>query len=267
MLSYTNTTKELFESGIDTAIISAGATEQFGPYLPMHLDTLIAERYAEEYGKTLNAYVLPTIPFNTSEEHANFKGTITISPTLVATMLEEIITGLMRQGFKKFVICSGHGGSYWEGAFIKHMNYKYPEIIVIHPHHNHDAWLVAVQAAGLEGIDEMHGGLLSVCTAMWLCPDHVKIESMGSNIPSENKKYADFMGWDKLTSDGCWGSFQPGMYTNEELAHKGKVFWSTLMKRKAEGLKELLNEAYMRKTCNRGNHNIHNVFSKMEEEN
>nr|WP_254450424.1 creatininase family protein [Cohnella herbarum] len=51
MLNYTNTTKELSESGIDTAIISVGATEQFGPYLPMHLDTVIAELYAEEYGK------------------------------------------------------------------------------------------------------------------------------------------------------------------------------------------------------------------------
>lgn len=28
MLNYTNTTKELTESGIDTAIISVGATEQ-----------------------------------------------------------------------------------------------------------------------------------------------------------------------------------------------------------------------------------------------
>jgi len=249
MLNYTNTTKELSESGIDTAIISIGATEQFGPYLPMHLDNLIAERYAEEYGRALNAYVLPTLPFNTSEEHANFKGTITISPNLINTIIEEIITSLMRQGFKKFVLCSGHGGSYWEGAFIKFINYKYSEIIVIHPHHNQDAWFAAIQAAELEGLDEMHGGLLSVCTAMWLCPDKVKLESMGSSIPSENKKYADFMGWDKLTLDGCWGSFQPDLYTTEELAHKGKTFWNTFMKRKTEGLKELLEDAYNRKIC------------------
>ncbi|WP_265333453.1 creatininase family protein [Paenibacillus guangzhouensis] len=82
MLNYTNTTKELSESGIDTVVISIGATEQFGPYLPMHLDNLIAERYAEEYGRALNAHVLPTLPFNTSEEHANFRGTVTISPNV-----------------------------------------------------------------------------------------------------------------------------------------------------------------------------------------
>lgn len=49
MLSYKNSTKELLESGTDTAILSVGATEQIGPYLPMHLDTLIVELYAEAY--------------------------------------------------------------------------------------------------------------------------------------------------------------------------------------------------------------------------
>lgn len=249
-----NTTKELSDSGTDTAVISVGATEQFGPFLPMHLDTLIADKYAETYGRALNAYVLPTLPFNTSEEHAHYKGTITVSPNVLTAMLEEIVVGLMRQGFRKFVLCTGHGGSYWDGAFIKQINYKYPEIIVIHPHQNRDAWEMAIRAAGFEGLDEMHGGLLSVCTAMWLCPDQVKLESMGSLIPAENKKFADFMGWDKLTLDGCWGSFEPGMYTKEELAYKGETFWMTFMNRKAEGLKEFLDIAYRRKKGVKTNH-------------
>lgn len=41
MLSYKNTTMEISISGIDTAVLSVGATEQCGPYLPMHLDTLM----------------------------------------------------------------------------------------------------------------------------------------------------------------------------------------------------------------------------------
>jgi creatinine amidohydrolase len=111
LLSFKNTTMELSESGIDTAILSVGATEQFGPYLPMHLDTLIAELYATAYGRELDAYVLPTIPFNTSEEHAKFKGTVTVSPDILTAMLENIICNLTRQGFRKFLVCTGHGGS------------------------------------------------------------------------------------------------------------------------------------------------------------
>ncbi|MCP3776440.1 creatininase family protein [Paenibacillus sp. MZ04-78.2] len=104
MLSFKNTTMEVSMSGIDTAVLSVGATEQFGPYLPMHLDTLIAELYADAYGRELNAYVLPTIPFNTSEEHANFKGTVTVSPNILTALLEEIICNLIRQGFRKFLV-------------------------------------------------------------------------------------------------------------------------------------------------------------------
>lgn len=80
----------------------------------MHLDTLIAEISAKAFGEALHAYVLPTIPFNTSEEHANCKGTITVSPNVLTAMLEEIIVNLTRQGFKKFVLCNGHGGAFWE---------------------------------------------------------------------------------------------------------------------------------------------------------
>ncbi len=249
MLSYKNTTKELLESGIDTAVLSVGATEQFGPYLPMHLDTLIAELYADAYGRELDAYVLPSIPFNTSEEHAHFKGTVTISPNVLTAMLEEVICNLIRQGFKKFLVCTGHGGSYWEGAFVKHINYKYPEIILITANHNnHLAWEEAVKAAGLQGLNEMHGGLLSVCTAMWLCPELVKIHEMGSDIPSENRLYADYVGWDKLTQDGCWGKFEEGIYSHEELAEKGKLFWNTFIRKRIEGLKQILEEGYRIKT-------------------
>ncbi|WHY22089.1 creatininase family protein [Paenibacillus sp. G2S3] len=249
MLSFKNTTLELSNSGMDTVVLSVGATEQFGPNLPMHLDTLIAELYADAYGRELNAYVLPTLPFNTSEEHANFKGTVTVSPNILTSMLEEIICNLIRQGFKKFLVCTGHGGSYWEGAFVKHINYKYPQIILITANHNnHNAWDEAVEAVGLENLNEMHGGLLSVCTGMWLCPELVKINSMGSDIPTENRMYADYFGWEKLTQDGCWGKFEEGNYTNEELAEKGRVFWNTFIQKRTQGLKEILEEGYRRKT-------------------
>lgn len=246
MLSYKNSTKEIKDSGTETAIISLGATEQFGPYLPMHLDTLIAEVYANSFGEALQAYVLPTIPFNTSEEHANCIGTVTVSPNILTAMIEEIITNLHRQGFKKFVICNGHGGAYWESAFVKYINFKYPELLVITTH-RHLAWEEALKEAGIEGLNETHGGLLSVCTAMWLCPELVKLESMGSDVPTENNKFADYIFWDKLTADGCWGKFEKDHYNPEELANIGEKFWTTYISKRSEKLNSVMEEAYRRK--------------------
>ncbi|WP_211746224.1 hypothetical protein [Paenibacillus sp. Marseille-Q4541] len=59
--------------------------------------------------------------------------------------------------------------------------------------------------------------------------------------------YADYLGWDKLTKDGCSGKFVEGRYANEELAEKGKVFWNTYIDNSTKGLKEILEEAYRRK--------------------
>ena len=246
MLSYKNSTREIIDSGTNTAIISVGATEQFGPYLPMHLDTLIAEKYAEAYGEVLHAYVLPTLPFSTSEEHAKCKGTVTVSPNVLTTMLEEIVVNLKRQGFKKFVLCNGNGGAYWEAAFVKHMNYKYEDIILITTH-RHFAWEEALTEAGLEGLNELHGGLLSVCTAMWLCPELVQLESMGSSVPVENQKFADYISWDKLTKDGCWGEFDKNLYTPEQLSEIGEKFWTSFIAKRGENLKSTLDQAYQLK--------------------
>ncbi|MDP5275487.1 creatininase family protein [Chengkuizengella axinellae] len=247
MMDFTNTTKELNDSKIDTVSISIGSIEQFGPYLPMHIDCIIAELYANEFGKTLDAYVLPVFPFNTSEEHANYKGTVTISPNTLTTMLEEIIVNLSKQKFTKFVLSTGHGGAYWYKQFIKHMNYTYPEIIVISPMHNDSAWGEAIKASGFEGRNELHGGLLGVCTAMWLCPEEVKLEKMGKEVPYEMNKFADVMGWDKLTKDGNWGEFDPKQFEKEELAEKGETLWMTFIQKNCEGLKEYLEEAYKKK--------------------
>ena len=152
MLSYANSTKQLADSGIDTAVISVGSTEQCGPCLPLHVDTLVAEYFARAFGERLNAYVLPTLPFNTAEEHASFAGTVTLRPTTVMVVLEEIVAGLRGQGFRKQALTCGHGGSYWLTAFIKHINRQFADIVVVNAHQGGaDVWEEARRHAGLAG--------------------------------------------------------------------------------------------------------------------
>jgi creatinine amidohydrolase len=131
VFSVYNSTKELSEAGIDTAIVSVGATEQCGPHLPLHVDTLVAEYYARAWGEVLNAYVLPTMPFNTSEEHASFRGTVSLRPKTLMQVLEEVVAGLRGQGFRKQVLTAGHGGSLWLGAFLKYVNRLFGDIVVV----------------------------------------------------------------------------------------------------------------------------------------
>jgi creatinine amidohydrolase len=134
VFSVNNSTKELADAGVDTAILSVGATEQCGPHLPLNIDTLVAGYYARGWGEVLDAYVLPTVPFNTSEEHAAFKGTVSLGPSTMMLMLEEVVEGLRAQGFRRQVLTVGHGGALWVGAFIKHVHRRFGDTVVVDAH-------------------------------------------------------------------------------------------------------------------------------------
>ena len=208
MLSFTNSTKQLADSGIDTAVISVGSTEQCGPCLPLHIDTLVAEYFARAFGERLGAYVLPTLPFNTAEEHSSFIGSVTLRPTTVMLVLEEIVAGLRAQGFRKQVLTCGHGGSYWLAAFIKHINRQFADIVVVNAHQGGaGVWEEARRHAGLAGRGEVHGGAESRALALYLAPECVLPGAFGSAIPEDEQAYMDYMTWEKIAPDGSWGAY------------------------------------------------------------
>lgn len=208
MLSFQNSTKQLTDAGVDTAVISVGSTEQCGPCLPLHIDTLVAEYFARAFGERLNAYVLPTLPFNTAEEHASFKGTVTLRPNTVMLILEEIVGGLRAQGFRKQVLTCGHGGSYWLAAFIKQINRQFADIVVVNAHHGGArVWEEARAHAGLAGRGEVHGGAESRALALYLAPDCVLPGAFGRAIPEDEQAYMDYMTWEKIAPDGSWGNY------------------------------------------------------------
>lgn len=159
----------------------------------------------------LGSYVLPTLPFNTAEEHAAFRGTVTLRPTTVMLLMEEIVASLREQGFRKQVLTVGHGGSYWVAPFIKHVNAVHKDIVVVDAHCGGDAaWQAALAHAGLEGRNEIHGGAVARALALHLAPDSVQDGSFGAEVPEPWRELMDYCGWDRLTADGCWGRFAPG---------------------------------------------------------
>ena len=208
MLSYLRSTRDLSESGIDTAIISVGSTEQCGPCLPLHLDTLCAEYYASAFGEALDAYVLPTFPFTTAEEHSSFKGTITLRPRTVMMVLEEVVAVLREQGFRKQALVVVHGGAKWVDAFVKDMNWKYKDIIVINALAGASkVRRAAIEKAGFTDKSEMHGGAISRAMAMYLAPETVSPGEFGRKVPLEMFPYKGYVTWDRITPDGSWGQY------------------------------------------------------------
>ncbi|HRW10190.1 MAG TPA: creatininase family protein, partial [Caldilineaceae bacterium] len=237
MLSYHNSTKQLTESGVDTAIISVGSTEQCGPYLPFHLDTLLAQYFSEAWGKILNAYVLPTLPFNTAEEHSNFKGTVTLRPQTVMLVLEEVVQGLRVQGFRKQVLTVGHGGSWWVSAFIKDINWMYRDIILVNAHAGADpVWEQALKIAGLPKSD-IHGGIVSKAIASYLAPNDVQNGEFGEDVADELIAHNGYVTWEKITRDGSWGKYTEDD-ANLATAERGRTLLTYFTEHHGKQLKE-----------------------------
>jgi creatinine amidohydrolase len=191
----------------------------------------------------LRAYVTPTLPFTTSEEHASFTGTITLRPGTMMLVLEEIVTGLRAQGFRKQVLVCGHGGAYWVGPFIKQINAQYEDIIVVPTHQGADAiWQEEVERAGLGGRGEIHGGALSRALALFLAPESVTDGAYGLRVPEGMEAYMDYVTWDKITPDGSWGRF-----TSEEAdvatAEAGRQLLTSFVRRQGAHLQKHLEEA------------------------
>jgi creatinine amidohydrolase len=99
----------------DIALIPVGSTEQHGPALPVDNDAYIAteftERVAERIWEQLKVVVAPTISYGFSPHHMQFKGTITLRESTLASLIVDVCTSLEQHGFKRIILINGHGGN------------------------------------------------------------------------------------------------------------------------------------------------------------
>jgi creatinine amidohydrolase len=105
--------EDAIASGMRTAVLPLGATEQHGPHLPMSVDSEHADRLgllvAERLG---DALVLPTVRIGCSAHHLGFAGTLSLrAPTLEAICVD-CCASLHAHGFRRVLIFSAHIGNY-----------------------------------------------------------------------------------------------------------------------------------------------------------
>lgn len=96
-------------------ILPIGAVEQHGPHLPLSTDVVIAERAAEAVvarsGEALDLWLLPTLTVGLSAEHTGIPGTLTLTPSTLFAILDELGQSLAALPPKRLVIVNAHGGN------------------------------------------------------------------------------------------------------------------------------------------------------------
>lgn len=99
-------------------VVPLGAVEQHGRHLPLGVDTLQVTAIADRVEAALarEVAVLPTLWLGSSHHHRDFPGTLSLRPSLYASVVKELVSVIAGHGFKRIFLLNGHGGNETPGS-------------------------------------------------------------------------------------------------------------------------------------------------------
>ena len=165
-----------------------GAIEQHGPHLPFNTDevvaTAVAEATVEKVGESLDVWLLPTLTYTKSNEHAWAPGTIWLSATTMLSVLDDIGRCIARTNGQKLVFLNGHGGN---SALLNVVNRELRlnyglQTFTAHPSMPPDQG--GASAASELGMG-IHGGTDETSVMLQLRPDLVEMSKAVRRVPEK----------------------------------------------------------------------------------
>ncbi|MCP4725369.1 MAG: creatininase family protein [bacterium] len=205
----------------DRIILPVGSTEQHGPYGLTGTDHLIAEKLAERIAELTFTIAGPTLPFGMSLHHTEFKGVLTLKPSTLFKVFEDIFWSLHKQGFKRIMIINGHGGNRNTfGALMSEYLYQYTDMKV-----KFRSWW---DGQGIrELIDDKYGDRegkhctpSEISLTMYLYPEYLKKTETAFNPLPERTVFEDPVQFKAKFPDGIVGA-DPNLATAE---HGKEIF-------------------------------------------
>jgi creatinine amidohydrolase len=103
---------ELSRDGI-LVVAPIAACEQHSRHLPVFTDSILCGAVADGVERALadRVLLLPVLWLGASEHHLPFGGTLTATLPTYEALLVELLTPLLRDGFRRVLLLNGHGGN------------------------------------------------------------------------------------------------------------------------------------------------------------
>lgn len=166
-----------FESGVARAegvcIIPVGVLEYHGAHLPLGTDMLYSHAVACGAADQEPAIVYPAYHFGVNTETKHYPGGIVIKDELLMALLENICDEISRNGLKKIVLLSGHGGNrYWLPLFVQLLLDKEKDYVPYYVERLADD---SVSRQVLETKVDGHAGEFETSVAMHCFPETVDL--------------------------------------------------------------------------------------------
>lgn len=94
----------------DIILLPIGSIEQHGPHCPVGVDSLNVQKIAERVAERTGVLIAPPIWYGAHMYmQYGFPGTIPIRSDVLKQFVKDVVTGLVKNGFKKIIILNGHG--------------------------------------------------------------------------------------------------------------------------------------------------------------
>ena len=94
----------------DRAVVPLGSTEQHCR-LSLSVDSILAERVAVEAAEPLNVPVFPVLAYGITPYFMAYPGTVSLRMSTYGAIIEDVLASLHRSGFRRILLCNGHGGN------------------------------------------------------------------------------------------------------------------------------------------------------------
>jgi creatinine amidohydrolase len=107
---------ESYLRGDDRCVVPLGSTEQHAQ-LSLSVDSILSERVAAEAAEPLGVPVFPVLAYGITPYFQDYPGTISLRMETYLHLVRDILDGLYRSGFRRILLCNGHGGNSPVGAF------------------------------------------------------------------------------------------------------------------------------------------------------
>lgn len=189
-------------------VLPTGAIEHHGPHLPVNTDALLAEALgtaAVERGVAdgLDLWLLPTLTYTKSDEHAWAPGTMWLRYETLMDTLVDLGRSVAATPARRLVFLNGHGGN---SALLqvanRELRRRFGLLTFSMP-----AGIQRAGTGGPDGADELglgiHAGHGETSLVLHVRPDLVDMSLAARNVPEHIAKL-DYLGFNKTPVSFGW---------------------------------------------------------------
>lgn len=206
-------------------VIPVGCVEAHGKHMPLGCDTIAGAAYAARAAEVEPVCVFPEMYFGEKSGAGEFPGTIIFPTPLIWDILEHSCYEIARNGFKKIVLYSAHGGNKaMLDAFARYILQKKPDFLVyvyykglVNPAEILEElekypYLTQEDVAVLQSyVDEKkkdgHGGFTETAALYDVCPELITLDKWKIVDGTSNHRFDGFTQHKFYTPFGWMGNY------------------------------------------------------------